>query len=146
MRMSASRRIQFCAGHRVFNHEGKCANLHGHNYVVIAKAEADGLDPVGRVVDFSVIKEKLGGWIEKNWDHGFIYYGMDSLLVSIFTGNGLFNGRKSYDMPSNPTAENMAEFLLYSICPQLFLGSAVRITKITLWETENCFAEAEVSR
>ena len=53
--ITCTRRIQFCAGHRVMGHEGKCRNLHGHNYVVFVTAQADELDSVGRVIDFSVL-------------------------------------------------------------------------------------------
>jgi hypothetical protein len=53
----AIRRIPFAAGHRVFQHESKCRNLHGHNYVAVLHARADaGLDALGRVIDFSVLK------------------------------------------------------------------------------------------
>ena len=69
---TATRRVQFCAGHRVMGHENKCAHLHGHNYVALITARADKLDSVGRVIDFSVIKQRVGGWIEQHWDHGFI--------------------------------------------------------------------------
>ncbi len=66
-----TRRLQFCCGHRVMRHESKCAHLHGHNYVAFFTASAQ-LDDVGRVIDFSVIKERVGGWIDEFWDHGFV--------------------------------------------------------------------------
>src|SRR5262249_22784820 len=55
--ITATRRIQFAAGHRVFGHEGKCRYLHGHNFVALVTAAADDLDAVGRVIDFGVLKE-----------------------------------------------------------------------------------------
>ena len=63
--ISCTRRIQFCAGHRVLGHENKCANAHGHNYVAYISARSNDLDKVGRVIDFSVLKEKIGGWIDE---------------------------------------------------------------------------------
>src|SRR5262245_33453245 len=78
VRVSATRRLQFSAGHRVFQHESKCANIHGHNYVVLLHAEADRLDKIGRVIDFSVLKAKFGTWIEDWWDHGMIYWERDT--------------------------------------------------------------------
>ncbi len=42
--ITATRRVQFCAGHRVHRHESKCRNLHGHNYVAFFTAEAERLD------------------------------------------------------------------------------------------------------
>ena len=84
--MQAVRRIQFCAGHRVKGHEGKCANVHGHNYVAYFHAESpsnqkNSLDEVGRVIDLSVLKTKIGGWIDENWDHRFLAYSEDDTLI-----------------------------------------------------------------
>ncbi len=136
----ATRRLQFCAGHRVFNHESKCANVHGHNYVLHFSAEADdGLDGIGRVVDFSVMKEKMGRWIDENWDHGFIFFVHDPEMYALFAGGALV-GHKHFALPVNPTAENMARYLLNEVSPALFQGSGVRIVKVELHETENCSA------
>lgn len=138
MKISVARRIQFCAGHRVVGHEGKCKNIHGHNYVAYIYAEADQLDNIGRVIDFSIIKEKVGSWIESNWDHGFIFFIKDpDRSVHSICNN---KDHKTFMMYSNPTAENMAVHLL-SVCKQLFYKTEVRVTKIKLYETENCFAE-----
>lgn len=136
MTYSAVRRLQFCSGHRVYKHESKCNNLHGHNYVLFihARAKDDDLDSIGRVIDFSVLKSLMGNWIDENWDHGFIYYALDSEVEKV-----LF--LKKYAMPNNPTAENMAHYLLNVIAPTLFKDTGVEIYKIVLWETENCFAE-----
>ena len=81
--ITCTRRIQFCAGHRVKNHESKCRNLHGHNYVVWITAKLDaGTDELGRVVDFSVLKARIGGWIEDAWDHGFILWDQDDEAIA----------------------------------------------------------------
>lgn len=132
-----TRELHFCAGHRVFGHESTCNNFHGHNYTLFCSAEADHLDTVGRVIDFSVIKERLGRWLDENWDHGFIAYVKDEQALAAIQ----LVGTKLYVMYDNPTAENMAAFLIQAICPELFSGTGVRITKIVLWETERCCAE-----
>jgi len=134
-----TRRIQFCAGHRVFKHESKCAHPHGHNYVLYAtfkKADSDSLDEVGRVIDFSIIKSILGGWIDANWDHGFLVYADDYEMLNFL----LDYNHKHYKCSFNPTAENMAEYLYTEICPHLFEKLGIRCTKIKLHETENCSA------
>lgn len=138
---TATRRIQFCAGHRVAGHENKCRNLHGHNYVVFFEAEADQLDDLGRVIDFSVLKHKLGGWIDVNWDHGFILGEEDSRARAVIGGMA---GQKQYVMPLNPTAENMAGYLLREVGPAVLADTGVRLVKVILWETENCYATVEV--
>ena len=49
------RQVKFCAGHRLLGHEGKCANLHGHNYLIQFHVTGNEIDELGRVVDFGVI-------------------------------------------------------------------------------------------
>lgn len=138
--LSINRRLTFCAGHRVYGHESKCQYPHGHNYVVHVTAVAvRELDSIGRVIDFSVLKEKLGGWLDENWDHAFIYFQKDKELAGVFTSNRKW---KHYVLPSNPTAENMAAYLLDVICPELFKGDKIEVTSVILEETENCLAEA----
>lgn len=138
--LSINRRLTFCAGHRVYGHETKCQHPHGHNYVVHVTAVAiRELDSIGRVIDFSVLKDKLGGWLDANWDHAFIFFKNDKELAQMFTLN---RGWKHYVLPSNPTAENMAAYLLETICPDLFKKDKIEVTSIILEETENCLAEA----
>jgi 6-pyruvoyltetrahydropterin/6-carboxytetrahydropterin synthase len=113
--------------------------MHGHNYVAFFEASCKCLDNIGRVIDFSVLKEKIGGWIDTNWDHGFLYWEQDS---EMFCAMRAVANQKSYMMPHNPTAENMARYLLEEICPLLLADTGVTVTKVTIHETENCYAEA----
>lgn len=144
--ITCTRRVQFCAGHRLLHHESKCSHLHGHNYVALFHARAEELDGVGRVVDFSVLKERLGGWIDEFWDHGFIYNAEDeATLRALEVAGTLFPlGQKVYPLPENPTAENMADHLLRVVAPPVMDGTGVEVYKVTLWETENCYAEVEL--
>lgn len=135
---SVVRRLTFCAGHRVYGHENKCRHPHGHNYVVYVTAEPKkSLDSIGRVIDFSVLKEKLGTWLDRSWDHAFIFWRGDEDMAEVFSTRVDW---KHYIMPTNPTAENMAAYLLDVVCPELFDETGVNITAITIDETENCSA------
>jgi 6-pyruvoyltetrahydropterin/6-carboxytetrahydropterin synthase len=135
----AVRRIQFAAGHRVLGHEGRCAHVHGHNYVVFFHAEAADLDSVGRVIDFSVLKEKLGGWVDQRWDHGFIYYEQDREIQEMF--ERFLPDHRRFALPLNPTAENIGAYLLHTVGPKQLAGTGVHLTRVVVWETENCCAE-----
>jgi 6-pyruvoyltetrahydropterin/6-carboxytetrahydropterin synthase len=137
-----SRRIQFCAGHRVMGHENKCAGLHGHNYEATIFATAESLDSLGRVIDFGVLKDKMGTWIDDNWDHAMVLFSQDSEAIEAIRG---LSSQRIFLLPSNPTAENMAIYLLEVVCPQLFEGTGVRICRVHLRETPNCCAEATLS-
>jgi 6-pyruvoyltetrahydropterin/6-carboxytetrahydropterin synthase len=129
------RKLWFCAGHRVVGHENKCANVHGHNFTLWIYASADRLDDVGRVVDFSVLKEKVGTWIDENWDHTFLMNRDDDLLMPI--KDQLTVNKEVFICDFNPTAENMASYLLEVVCPKLMSGTGVNVDKIEIFETEN---------
>ncbi len=124
-------------GHRLLDHEGECKNLHGHNYSVIIHASAPQLDHLGRVIDFSVLKERIGGWLKKNWDHGFTRAQNDDLVAKALE----ITQSKEFVLDCNPTAENLARYLLTTVCPDVLADTNVTVTKIVLWETENCGAE-----
>jgi 6-pyruvoyltetrahydropterin/6-carboxytetrahydropterin synthase len=137
---SAVRKIHFCYGHRVMNHESKCASLHGHNGVVwVHVLPVTDLDFLGRVIDFSVVKSLIGGWVEENWDHTMIIFKEDiktlELLLQAPSRKAIFV------LDKNPTAENLAHYLLWNVCPMLLKGRGVIVHKIVFWETENCYVE-----
>tara|TARA_R100001132_G_C3258505_1_gene83351 strand:- start:221 stop:652 length:432 start_codon:yes stop_codon:yes gene_type:complete len=135
-----TRKVEFDAGHRVHGHESKCARLHGHRYVVEITAAAPELDSIGRVIDFSVLKEVIGGWIDEEWDHRLLLWEGDSILYGIEIDNlGVVY------VPFNPTAENMAKWLLHH--SNRLLGEAgkteVVVRRIRVYETPNCWSEYE---
>ena len=144
---TCTRRIQFCAGHRVHGHENKCAHIHGHNYVAYitaVSARDEATDDIGRVIDFSVLKDRVGGWIDKYWDHAMLYYQHDYEIAELYSRDGPLNHMKHHILLQNPTAENMADFILRLSNGSLLHDEPITVTEVTLWETENCFATATV--
>ena len=160
-RVTCTRRLQFCSGHRVMGHENKCAHMHGHNYVVmLTAAPTANLDSIGRVVDFSVLKQEIGEWIDTHWDHRFIIHRDDGAAAQALrcfsmarhdqedqdrvdmSPHGESRYQKVYALDCNPTAENMAKHLLEEIVPCRLDKYGVELVRVTLWETENCCATA----
>ena len=141
-KFSISRRIQFCAGHRVMGHENKCAGLHGHNYEATFHASADQLDSLGRIIDFGVLKEKMGSWIDENWDHAMVLFEEDTEAIDAVKN---LSSQRLYLLPHNPTAENMAIYLLHQVSPRLMQGTGVTIHRVVLQETPNCSAEVSLA-
>ena len=137
--ITCTRRIEFDAAHRVMQHESKCKHLHGHRYAIEATFAAHGLDTLGRVVDFGLIKEVLGAWIDEHWDHTTILFDKDKALGKSITA---VTGQKIFYLAANPTAENMASYIMETVCPKLFKAMPIRCVRIRLYETPNCFAEA----
>lgn len=159
---------EICAGHRVVGHESKCRHLHGHNYkfhfkvapkhgcgkvVTRGKLLEDGLDNVGRVIDFSVVKTTLCQWLEDNWDHKFLHWEHDSVINSLIVVASTEFARENnlvkdedYDpfvdslvaLPFNPTAENLAAYMVDVIGPQLLDQYGVELVECTIEETSKC--------
>lgn len=134
------KKIDFCAGHRLMNHGGKCENLHGHNYRLEVYVSANELDGLGRVVDFADLREHFKSWIDENWDHGFVLAESDSEAIAAIRS---VTPHRLFLLPFNPTAENMARYLMDEVAPKLnFTGKRqVQVTRIVLWETETSYAE-----
>lgn len=139
MGLTIMRRIRFCAGHRLYKHGGKCEHFHGHNYVADFFVTGDEVDDVGRVLDFSELKSRTKGWLDENWDHSFLVFEKDENAISALES---VQPSRLFKMPYNPTAENMARYLLEEMCPKVLDGTGARATRVRIWETEESYAEA----
>lgn len=142
MTTKAHRYHDISTGHRVYQHESKCAHLHGHNYRVHFTVEAPQLDKIGRVMDFSVIKEKLCMWLEDNWDHKFLVWEQDpwaDILKETDPEGTVVVG-------FNPTAENMAQYLVEVVGPQQLEGTSVTLTHVAIEETRKCSCSFTLSK
>lgn len=163
MSYTVIRSHEICAGHRVVGHESKCRHLHGHNYkfhfkvapkhgcgkvVTRGKLIEDGLDRVGRVIDFSVVKTTLCQWLEDNWDHKFLHWEEDPLIKALQVDCELCDETTGQDvrdfdnslvsLPFNPTAENLAAYMVNVIGPQLLDEHGVQLVECTIEETSKC--------
>jgi len=143
-------------GHRVHGHESKCAHLHGHNYRIHFMCAPDDspppaqrsffgapqleprgpLDDIGRVVDFSVIKTTLCQWLEDNWDHKMLLWDQDPLCEILDT----YVPGDVVEVPFNPTAEHMAEYIVKELAPRLLAGTGARLVACRIDETRKCSA------
>lgn len=140
--IAAVRYHDISAGHRVCGHENKCGYLHGHNYRVTFHCRSngvDGLDHLGRVIDFSVMKSKLCEWLEENWDHRMLLWELDPYVKT-----SLEHDNSVVPVPFNPTAENMADYLLHEIGPKQLEGTGVELFIVEVEETRKCSATASL--
>lgn len=135
--ITATRYHDFSCGHRVVGHEGKCRFLHGHNYRVHFTIAADDLDGVGRVMDFSVIKTLLCEWLEEEWDHRFLVWEDDPMMLKLVQ----LDPEGTVVVPFNPTAENMGKYLLTVVAPQELKGTGAWLKSVVIEETRKCSVE-----
>jgi 6-pyruvoyltetrahydropterin/6-carboxytetrahydropterin synthase len=125
-----AKEIRFCYGHRLLNYDGKCRHLHGHNGRAVITLAAPALDPLGMVMDFTRIKQQVGGWIENELDHRMLLHRDDPVLPFLET-----LGEPVVVLNVNPTAENIAK-LIYDYSR----SQGFPVTQVQLWETENSYA------
>ncbi len=85
-------RSEFCAGHALRCYEGKCENMHGHNFFVEATVQGEKLHKdIEFLMDFKELKLILKDILE----------GLD---------HGILNDKPPFDT-INPTSENLAQFI-----------------------------------
>ena len=131
-----TRELRFCYGHRLLNYDGKCRHLHGHNGRAVITLEADRLDTLGMVVDFSAIKRVVSAWIDANLDHRMILHRDDPVLPYL-----LQQDEPVFLMDVNPTAENIAKVIFDFVAAQGF-----PVVEVKLWETDDSFAVFRAAR
>lgn len=125
----------FDTAHRITRHESKCRNLHGHRYSAEITCTAE-LDSLGRVVDFGVIADRVGGWVNDKLDHGTLANEADTGLVAYCKASD----SKLFTIQGEPTAENIAR-LIYRKAKELLADTGVDVLQVRVYETPNCYAD-----
>lgn len=139
LQYSVTRYHDISCGHRVVGHEGKCRHLHGHNYRIHFHCRAH-LDAIGRVIDFGVVKSLLCMWVEEHWDHKFLIWNADNKAFALCE----LEPESMVRVTFNPTAENMAAFLVNEVGPYVLKGTGVQLFKVDIEETRKCSASAHL--
>ena len=108
----------FASAHQLREYQGKCENLHGHNWRVLVRVKGEKLDTCGMLLDFGVLKKILKELLD-SLDHRFL------------------NDTPPFDT-INPTSENLARYLFEQL--GLLLPAGVAVHDVTVWESEKCAA------
>jgi len=142
-----TKRVKWAMSHRLGRgYSGSCTNLHGHEYYADIKVGAKMLNQQGMVVDFKLLKDVIGSFLD------FIDHAMmdseDTQLKKVLETIG----SKTKTVPFNPTAENMAQWMLdelnaglvefgrlydFSLEPR-----EVKVVSVKIYETATSWAEA----
>jgi len=110
---------QVAAAHQLRGFQGKCEQLHGHNWKIEVYVTGDTLGEDGLLIDFGLIKKDTKKVLEE-LDHKFL--------------NELEPFKKE-----NPSSENIARYIYESLSHTLN-NDAIRISKVTAWESDTACA------
>lgn len=106
--------LDFDAAHALRGYKGKCENLHGHRFIVVAKIQASKLNDIGIAYDFADLKKHVRDIIGK-FDHTNL------------------NEIPPFDK-INPSSENIASTIYNELKPKL-KGEPVKLTAVEVWES-----------
>jgi 6-pyruvoyltetrahydropterin/6-carboxytetrahydropterin synthase len=145
MTLTITRKLEFDAGHRIPDHKSQCRNLHGHRYsveitLVGAVIEEEGSSDNGMIMDFSDVKAIAKAHLVDVWDHAFIAYEKDTVVREFLDS---IPGHKTVIIDRIPTVENLAQtaFNILAAAYKDRYGTGLRLHKLVLHETPNCWAE-----
>ena len=62
----------FESAHFIYNHPGKCRNLHGHSYKVFVSVEGAPHPGTGMIIDFDDLSKVVEGKVVSRLDHHFL--------------------------------------------------------------------------
>jgi 6-pyruvoyltetrahydropterin/6-carboxytetrahydropterin synthase len=117
MKTTVTVSLTFAAAHRLPDHEGKCARLHGHTYglevTVAGTPQAKG-PAKGMVMDFAELRERVARLVVEPLDHRLL--------------NDLFE--------EAPTAEAVAAWVFERV-----MEDGLPVVRVRLAEGPNSFVE-----
>ncbi len=125
MKHTVYREAFFSAAHHLRNYNGKCENIHGHNWRVRVSVSSGALDSDGFVIDFKLL-DKIINMILDRLDHHDI------------------NEVSPFDK-INPTAENISLFILEEADRSVKeIRNDLYVSQVDVWESEKSCASVEV--
>ena len=118
-------------------------SIHGHSYIVEVFLEANGLDNAGMILDFGVMKNEVGDFID-SFDHAVCIWKEDNDQYVKFMQE---NSDRHIVMPVSPSAENLS-YLMYSFIRAILANThldngedLIRLKSVRVHETATGYAE-----
>ncbi|BBK77169.1 6-pyruvoyl trahydropterin synthase family protein [Clostridium butyricum] len=127
--------VQFDMAHYLSGYNGKCSNIHGHRYRLIAKIGSETLHECGQcrgmVDDFSNFKNALKN-IEETFDHKLVIEDNDEGRALSEKLKELPNNFDIYFVNYRPTAEEMSRDIFNRL-----KDMGLSVCEVELFETPN---------
>ena len=112
----------FSSAHALRGYQGKCENVHGHNWKVEAVVSASELNEIGIAIDFKLLKNYLNEVLE-TLDHKFI-------------------NEADFFLSVNPSAENLAMFIYNEFEKKIksIKHNGIAVKSVNVYETDTSMA------
>lgn len=144
-KVRVTKRFHFEMAHALRCHDGLCANIHGHSYVLDVTLEGeplqqDGHAKNGMVIDFSELKKLVNRAVVDHYDHALVLHGSDKAQWpngAVPGTPGLFG--RTYFTPWQPSCENVLLDIVQRL--QAALHEAGMLYAVRLQETATSWAE-----
>jgi 6-pyruvoyltetrahydropterin/6-carboxytetrahydropterin synthase len=104
----------FDAAHYLRGYEGKCENVHGHRFRVLARVRAKKIDDVGIAYDFTKLRQQLGQVVGR----------LDHVCL---------NDTSPFDKV-NPSSENIAS-AVFSELQAVIREKGMSLHSVQVWES-----------
>ena len=111
---------RFAAAHQLKMVTEKCENLHGHNWKVELCVAGQKLQDSGVLMDFGVIKQRLGEIID-GLDHKFL------------------NELPAFSR-ANPSSEMIARYIADESDARIEAGEGISVSRVKVWESDDACA------
>ncbi len=136
MLLQLTKQFDFQMAHTLCGYDGKCRNIHGHNYrlfVTVEGAPIASADSAkrGMVIDFGDIKRIVEEHIINLFDHALVLPEETPFPTDLDT--------KTLVLPVQPTCENL--LLHFSQLLEGRFPQGVHLVRLRLHETDTSYAE-----
>lgn len=138
----------FDGAHFLEEHNGACANIHGHRWRIVMEVSGDTLQSDGSsrdmIMDFTDMKKEFRKLVDE-FDHSFIVESYeydkkrhsveyDEVIIKTSRGDLINKKTRMIYIPFRPTAEKFSEYI-YDVMSEL----GYPVYSITVYETPtNC--------
>ena len=131
----------FDSAHFLAGYNGKCANIHGHHWVIEVSAYSETVQQSGEkrgmIIDFGDFKREIRA-LADSFDHALIYEKGSFKPATVDALND--HGFRMIEVGYRPTAENFAKNFF-----DMLTLKRLTIKSVTIYETpDNCAVYKEV--
>ena len=137
-----TKKFRFEAAHALYGYDGKCKNIHGHNYnlfvtIIGAPVKDDSNVKYGMVMDFGDLKKIVNSEIVDKFDHSVIFN--KNSPHKELADELIKNDHKVILADYQPTIEEMVTDFANRISSKL--PSEIKLHSLKLEETETSYSE-----